>query len=47
MLTPRPGCSSWPDTFDAWDKASQAYMMAVHQHARPVLNDMERLSTSK
>lgn len=32
---------------DAWDKASQAYMMAVHQHARPVLNDMERLSTSK
>ncbi|WP_152987776.1 hypothetical protein, partial [Aquabacterium parvum] len=23
---------------DAWDKASQAYMMAVHQHARPVLN---------
>jgi hypothetical protein len=29
---------------DAWDKASQAYMMAVHQHARPVLNDMERLS---
>ncbi|WP_235513941.1 hypothetical protein, partial [Aquabacterium parvum] len=32
---------------DAWDKASQAYMMAVHQHARPVLNDMERLSASK
>jgi hypothetical protein len=32
---------------DAWDKASQAYMMAMHQHARPVLNDMERLSTSK
>lgn len=32
---------------DAWYKASQAYMMAVHQHARPVLNDMERLSTSK
>jgi hypothetical protein len=31
---------------DAWDKASQAWM-AVHQHARPVLNDMERLSTSK
>jgi hypothetical protein len=31
---------------DAWDKASQAYMMAVHQHARPVLNDMERLSLS-
>lgn len=32
---------------DAWDKASQAYMMAVHHHARPILNDMERLSTSK
>lgn len=32
---------------DVWDKASQAYMMAVHQHARPVLNDMERLSMSK
>jgi len=28
----------------AWDDASQAYMMAVHQHARPVLNDMENLS---
>jgi hypothetical protein len=32
---------------DAWDGPREAYMMAVHQHARPVLNDMERLSTSK
>lgn len=29
------------------EELSQAYMEAVHQHARPVLNDMERLSTSK
>lgn len=31
----------------AWEEASNAYMMAVHHHARPILNDMERLSTSK
>jgi hypothetical protein len=31
----------------AWDEATQAYMMAVHHHARPILNDMERLSRSK
>lgn len=27
-----------------WDDAAQTYIMAVHQHARPVLNDMENLS---
>jgi hypothetical protein len=47
MLTPRPWLFILARHIDAWDKASQAYMMAVHQHARPVLNDMERLSTSK
>lgn len=31
----------------AWDEATQAYMMAVDHHARPILNDMERFSTSK
>lgn len=30
-----------------WEEASNAYMMAVHHHARPILDDMERLSTSK
>jgi hypothetical protein len=36
MLTPPAlAVHPWPD-IDAGDKASQAYMMAVHQHARPV-----------
>jgi hypothetical protein len=31
----------------AWDDACDAYIMAVHHHARPVLNDMERLTAPK
>lgn len=29
---------------EAWDKAMNAYMDAVHQHARPVLNDLDALT---
>ena len=46
------GDSQPPWLFTLWrrvrkiDELSQAYMMAVHEHARPVLNDMAALSKS-